>query len=151
MIRLADVLPPEHILASSQARGKIEVYRAALALGEASGALPPGSGEALVAALLERDKVISTAIGDGVALPHAPVAGLRKPLVFLVRTERPVTDCDPLDGRPVELFLVVLTPENEPGLHLKLLASIARVLHDPARRDALDQAESPAAVLAALE
>ncbi|MFQ3671679.1 MAG: PTS sugar transporter subunit IIA [Verrucomicrobiia bacterium] len=151
MIRLTEVLLPEHIVAPSQSRTRAAVYREALALGEASGALAEGSVSRLVEVLLERDRVISTAIGDGVALPHAPVPGLKQGLVFLVRTEVPVTDCDPLDGRPVDLFVVVLTPEGEPGLHLRLLASIARVLSDPAKRDALDRAEGARAVLAALE
>lgn len=150
MIRLIDLLEAAHIVSPSRARFREAVYREALALGEASGALPAGSVEGLVAALLERDAVISTAIGNGVALPHAPVAGLGRALVFLIRTERPVADCDPLDGRPVDLFWVVLTPEDDPGLHLKVLASIARVLGDPAKRDALDQAEGPSAVLGVL-
>lgn len=150
MIRLSEVLRAEHIVSPSIASCREEVYREAMAVGEASGSLPPGSKDLLVAALLSRDAVISTAIGGGVALPHTPVEGLEGALVFLIRTERPVIDCDPLDGRPVNLFWVVLTPEQDPGLHLKLLASIARVLNNPVKRDALDQAEGPSAVLEVL-
>ncbi len=103
----------------------------------------------VIDALLEREKLGSTGIGDGIALPHAMVPGLAdKTLVFL-RLSQPV-DFDAVDDAPVDLVCALLVPEAGCQDHKKCLAKLARLLRDPQTSARVRQAGSREAVLAAL-
>ena len=80
--------------------------------------------------LLQREKLGSTAIGHGVAIPHGKLAKLDKLFGLFARLDRPV-DFDALDGQPIDLVFVLLAPEGAGADHLKALARIARLLRDP--------------------
>jgi len=86
-------------------------------------------GKALFKAILEREKLGSTAIGNGIAVPHAKIRGIKKPLLILGRSPEGV-DFDALDGEKTYLFFMLISPQGEVGLHLKILAKICHLVKD---------------------
>ena len=78
---------------------------------------------------LAREEVMGSAIGNGVAVPHARVTGLKNPVVA-VGIAPGGLDWDATDGAPVQLIVMLVTPAETPKLQLELLASVARLLHD---------------------
>jgi fructose-specific phosphotransferase system IIA component len=80
--------------------------------------------------LLEREKVVSTGIGNGIAIPHAKAAHVPKMVIAMARV-REGLDFEALDGRPVHILFLLLGPPHEAGLHVKLLARIARLIKNP--------------------
>lgn len=98
----------------------------------------------LVAILHERERLGSTGIGDGVAIPHGKLRKTKEQVMVFGRSRQGL-DFQALDGRPVYLFFLLLLPEENVGMHLKMLARISRILKDPAvRRRLLDAPDAPA-------
>ena len=95
----------------------------------------------IVEVLLEREKLGSTGIGDGIAIPHGKLAGLDDIIVSFGRSKDGI-DFDSMDGRPVHLFFLLMAPENSAGHHLKALAKISRMLKDSSFRTELMLAKS---------
>lgn len=96
--------------------------------------------EVLAKVLLERERLASTAIGEGVAIPHGKLDAVGK-LVAVVGRAPDGVDFDSMDGRPTHLFFVLVAPENSTGVHLKALARISRLFKDPEFRTRLMQAK----------
>lgn len=94
----------------------------------------------LVRVLVEREKLASTAIGEGVAIPHGKLDAVGK-LVACVGRTREGLDFDSMDGRPTHIFFVLVAPENSTGIHLKALARISRLFKDPEFRTRLMSAQ----------
>jgi len=94
--------------------------------------------EAVLVALREREKLGSTGIGDGVAIPHARSA-LASDIVLVFGRSRHGIPFDSLDGRAVHFFFVLVAPEEAAEKHLKMLARISRLLRDPTVRGRLAQ------------
>jgi PTS system nitrogen regulatory IIA component len=93
----------------------------------------------LINVLQERERLGSTGIGDGVAIPHGKLAALEQ-LILVFGRSRDGIDFDSLDGRPAHLFFLVLAPGNSAGMHLKALARISRLLKSQSVRSELMQA-----------
>ncbi|MCK9275109.1 MAG: PTS sugar transporter subunit IIA [Syntrophales bacterium] len=98
--------------------------------------------DAIVGVLLEREKLGSTGIGDGIAIPHGKLAGLNRLIVSFGRSHNGV-EFDALDGKPVNIFFLLMAPENSAGQHLKALAKISKMLKDIDFRNDLMEAASP--------
>lgn len=81
----------------------------------------------LVKVLMERERLGSTGIGEGIGIPHGKVKDLES-LVLGFGLSKKGVDFDSMDGKPAHIFFLLLTPENSTGLHLKLLARISRIL-----------------------
>lgn len=81
----------------------------------------------LVKVLMERERLGSTGIGEGIGIPHGKVKDLES-LVLGFGLSKKGVDFDSMDGQPAHIFFLLLTPENSTGLHLKLLARISRIL-----------------------
>lgn len=94
----------------------------------------------LLRILNEREKLGSTGIGDGIAIPHGKLRQVNE-LICAFGRSREGVDFSSLDGRPVHLFFLLIAPENAAAVHLKALARISRILRDPAVRNALMAAE----------
>ena len=105
----------------------------------------------ICSALSERERLGSTGIGEGVALPHARVPGLDQLVLCFAHLADPV-DFDAADDEPVDLIAAVLMPdaEGQQAEYLKVLAKISAKLKDPAARAQIRGANSPAAVFALL-
>ena len=91
---------------------------------------------AIAAVLAERERLGSTAIGDGIAIPHGKMPGLKEIHGTFGRHRKGV-DFDSLDGMPTHLFFVLVAPEDSTSLHLKALARVSRLFKDGAFRDRL--------------
>lgn len=89
--------------------------------------------------LEEREKLGTTGIGDGVAIPHGKLEEIQDTIVFFGKSEAGVP-FDSMDGKPVHLFFILVAPENTNGKHLKVLARISRMLKDEKFRYDLLQA-----------
>ncbi len=98
--------------------------------------------DSMVEVLLEREKLGSTGIGDGIAIPHGKLAGLEHLIISFGRSREGI-GFDSLDGNPVHIFFLLMAPENSAGQHLKALAKISRMLKDRDFRNELTEAESP--------
>ena len=85
---------------------------------------------AILEILLQREKLGSTGVGNGVAIPHGKLAKLNKVFGLFARLDRPV-DFEALDSQPVDLIFLLLAPEGAGADHLKALARVARLLRDP--------------------
>ncbi|WP_016954494.1 PTS IIA-like nitrogen regulatory protein PtsN [Catenovulum agarivorans] len=83
----------------------------------------------ITAALLNRERLGSTGIGNGIALPHGRLANTTKALAILITTSDPI-DYDAIDNQPVNVFFALLVPENQCNEHLKSLAAVAQKLSD---------------------
>lgn len=81
-------------------------------------------------ALMNRESLGSTGIGQGVAIPHAPIADIAAPFGLLVRLRKPL-DFEAIDDHPVDIVFLLLTPTENKGEHLKALAAIAKRLRVP--------------------
>jgi len=90
--------------------------------------------------LLDREKLGSTGIGDGVAIPHGKLGNLDRILVSFGRSTQGIP-FDSLDEKPVHLFFLLVAPENSTGSHLKALARISRLLKNPDFRQRLMEAK----------
>ena len=89
--------------------------------------------------LTEREKLNTTGIGEGVAIPHGKLAGLPR-LYASFGVSRPGVDFSSIDGRPTQLFFALIAPENSAGIHLKALARISRLFRSPQFRESILQA-----------
>lgn len=85
--------------------------------------------DALIRVLVDREQLASTAIGEGVAIPHGKLSAVNEIVACLGRAQGGV-DFDSMDGAPTYLFFVLVAPENSTGAHLKALARISRVFKD---------------------
>ena len=101
--------------------------------------------EDLTATLGERERLGSTAIGDGIAIPHGKLRGVNQIIGAFGRHPQGV-DFESLDGNPTQLFFVLVAPEDSASLHLKALARVSRLLKDGAFREHLIAAPSAAEI-----
>lgn len=99
----------------------------------------------LAAVLAERERLGSTAIGDGIAIPHGKIRGATKIVGAFGRHVAGV-DFESLDGGPTHLFFVLIAPEDSTSLHLKALARVSRLLKDAAFRERLLAASDAEAI-----
>jgi len=101
--------------------------------------------EKIFQVLLERERLGSTGVGDGVAIPHGKLKGLAGIVLAFGRSIEGV-DFNALDGKKSHIFFLLIAPEDAFGLHLKLLGRISRLLKDPAARKSLLEAADAAAI-----
>jgi len=104
---------------------------------------------AVVERIEEREKLGSTGFGRGVAIPHARIVGLNRPVAAFLRLEAPVA-FDAADGMPVDLVFGLLSPEHAGAAHLHALAAISRMMRDERMHAALVQAPGEEAVFGLL-
>lgn len=115
------------------------------------GVLPEGvDASALVEMVFGREAEISTDLGNGIALPHARCRGLGEPVVVVGHSHEGVAYSDEAND-PVRLFFLLITPADRPDTHLAMLSQIARLVGDPAKREALLLATTTVEFLEAME
>jgi nitrogen PTS system EIIA component len=107
-------------------------------------------GQKLLDTLLEREKLGSTGIGEGVAIPHGKVANLPGLMASFGRSV-PGIDFRAIDGKPTHLFFALFAPENSAGAHLKALARISRIFKNPTFRETILKAASEAEIYRLIE
>ncbi|HEY6007731.1 MAG TPA: PTS sugar transporter subunit IIA [Geobacteraceae bacterium] len=140
---IVDILHPEDIIPSLAALTKDAVLEELAAkLAQRHPELDPRE---LCAVLQERERLGSTGIGEGLAIPHGKVKRMQGLALVFGRSPAGV-DFSALDGRPVHLFFLLVAPEEAVGVHLKMLARISRILKNPAVRRGLLEAPDAAAI-----
>jgi len=136
---------PEHVLLGSKAQSK----RALLT--EMAGMLPSMDPDLVLEVIMAREKLGSTGMGHGVAIPHGRMRGLAEPVIVVAIHEEGV-DFDAIDDALVHIVVMLLVPDDNNQVHLELLAALARLLQQEdirkALRDAPD-AETVASIFAA--
>jgi len=123
-MKISEVMKPDDVLigVSASSKGRLLQQlsdKAASALGI--------SEHDILAALTSREALGSTGIGAGIAIPHAPVAGIERPFGFFVRLTKPI-EFDAIDDEPVDIVCLILTPPEGQANYLKLLSNVARRL-----------------------
>jgi len=124
-MRLTDVLKKDYVLPDLKAEDKKAILKEMVGyLADIDDDIDP---DMLFKALLEREKLGTTGIGHGVAIPHGKLKGFRKIMVCFGRSMSGV-DYMSMDKLPVHIFFLIIAPENSAAAHLKLLACISRLL-----------------------
>lgn len=149
-MKLSDFVIPEAILVDLKATGKEEAIREIVRSLRDAGQVAEPDYEGVVRAILGREELGSTGIGQGVAVPHTrhPTVGR---LVGTVALSRHGVDFAALDGEPVNIFFLLISPPNQPGDHLRALENISRHLKDEKFVDSLRQARTRDAVVELLK
>jgi nitrogen PTS system EIIA component len=145
MSQIAELLPAENILLDLDAGSKASLFEAVGALFEARHGL---SRRIVIDSLLAREKLGSTGLGQGIAIPHGRIRGLSQAQGAFVRLRSPIP-FDAPDGKPVALIFVLLVPEQATEQHLQLLSELAQMFSESRFRDSL-AAPADAAALHAL-
>lgn len=126
-MKITEMLRKEFVLEELKAGNKRDT------LAELAGVFAKGERrvdpEAMLHALLEREKLGSTGIGDGIAIPHGKLAGLDEMVIAFGRSREGI-DFEAMDGKPAHLFFLLMAPVNSAGQHLKALAKISRMMKD---------------------
>jgi PTS system nitrogen regulatory IIA component len=137
-MKITDMLKREFVVEQLKAGNKRD------ALAELAGVFALGrikvDSEAMLHVLLERERLGSTGIGDGIAIPHGKLSGLEEMVVSFGRSREGIA-FEAMDGKPVHLFFLLMAPENSAGQHLKALAKISRMLKDANFRKSLLEAK----------
>ena len=142
-MNLSELISTETVIPSLGSRDKVSV------LAELVEPLcrrnPDLDREDLVRILIERERLGSTGIGEGIAIPHGKVESTDRLLVSFGRSREGI-DFDSMDGRPAHLFFLLLAPETSAGSHLTALAKLSRLLKNPMVREKLMEAEDQEAI-----
>ena len=143
---LSDLLKRDAVLPSLHAQSKKQVLQEVAGTAARLTGIPERE---IFDTLLQRERLGSTGVGQGVAIPHGKLRGLDRLVGVFARLSRPV-DFDSLDDQPVDLVFVLLAPEGAGADHLKALARIARILRDPAMAQKLRTAQDASGIYSVL-
>jgi PTS system nitrogen regulatory IIA component len=127
-MNLVEIITPESICTDLTSSGKLDVLAE---LGELLSKQAQGAGaEAITKTLVERERLATTGVGGGIAIPHGKLETIKK-ISAAVGISRTGVPFDALDGEPVKIFVALLAPLASSGDHLRALARISRLLKDP--------------------
>ncbi len=138
MNQISRLLPPANVLVNLDATSKKRVFEQAALLFENNHGIERSK---VFDALFSRERLGSTGLGQGVAVPHGRIKGLRESVGALIRVSEPVA-FDAPDGKPVSLLIFLLVPEQATQFHLELLSELAQMLSEKNFRESLLQAET---------
>jgi PTS system nitrogen regulatory IIA component len=142
MSLVGKLLAPSHVLLDLQASSKKRLFEQAGLLFENH----DGIGRSIVFdSLFAREKLGSTGLGQGVAIPHGRIKGLKEALGAFIRLAQPVP-FDAPDANPVSLVFVLLVPQNATEKHLQILSELAQMFSDKALRESMMRAADAAAL-----
>jgi PTS system nitrogen regulatory IIA component len=130
---IARLLKPEHVLLDMDVSSKKRLFEQLALCVEHSHALPRNS---IFDALFQRERLGSTGLGKGCALPHGRLRGTRETFCVFARTKLAIPFESP-DGLPVNLVFMVLAPEHANEFHLRILSEVAQMFSDPELREQL--------------
>jgi PTS system nitrogen regulatory IIA component len=140
MSLISKILTPECVLLDSESASKKRVFERVGLLFENTQQIARSQ---VFDSLFAREKLGSTGLGQGVAIPHGRVKGLREAAAAFVKMQNPIP-FDAPDGLPVSFIFVLLVPERATDIHLQLLGELAQMFSDPAFREKLQATDDPA-------
>ncbi|MBS0269554.1 MAG: PTS sugar transporter subunit IIA [Proteobacteria bacterium] len=136
-MNIEDILAPDAIIPRFEAEDKKQALRD---LAEKAKSLTGVAAGDIYAALVQRERLSSTSLGRGIAIPHVKLPGVKKITCLFARLARPIA-FESHDGEPVDLLFFLLAPEHAGADHLKALARISRLVRDPATLEGLRTAK----------
>ena len=145
-MELQDFLPLENVIVGLRADTKPHVLRQLAALAANRTGL---DAQIIFASLLERERLGSTGLGEGIAIPHARLEALEEPLCLFAKLARPV-DFEAMDDQPVDIVVLLLSPADAGREAITMLSSVARRFRDDRVLPAVCQAGSAEEIYAAL-
>lgn len=145
-MQVSEIIASEAIIPALRAASKKQLLQE---LSNAAAKLTGLDARRIFEALLQREKLGSTGLGQGIAIPHGKFAELDRVHGLFARLAQPV-DFDAVDEQPVDLVFLLLAPESAGADHLKALARISRLLRDPALVNKLRGTDNAAALYAVL-
>lgn len=143
---LTDLIAPDAVIPALKVNNKKQAIQE---LAAKAAELTGQNERAILEILLQREKLGSTGVGNGIAIPHGKLPALAKLFGLFARLNRPV-DFEALDGQPVDLIFLLLAPEAAGADHLKALARVARLLRDADVAHKLRESSDAMALYAAL-
>lgn len=143
---IADLLEPRAVVPSLRAGNKKQALQE---LARRAAEITGESERAILDVLIERERLGTTGVGAGIAIPHGKLTGLRRLYGLFARLETPI-DFESIDGQPVDLMFLLLAPGNAGADHLKALARVSRLLRDRAICEKLRGSDSAEALYALL-
>ena len=136
-MRINELLTPERTCVDMEGGSKKRLLDR---IAQLAAETAPGLGEQeIFDALIARERLGSTGIGEGVAIPHCRLASCDRPLGLLLRLDEPI-EFDAADGQAVDIVFVLLVPEEDPEKHLKTLSHLAALFNEPRFREEIRKA-----------
>ena len=145
-MKIMDFLSKKAITTDIKSTKKEEVIQELVDLLIAAGEIEKRYRNKLIEALMTRESLGSTAIGQGIAIPHAKSEAVNKLVAALALSKKGV-DFDSLDAEPVYIFFLLVAPQDSAGPHLKALARISRLLKDKYLRDNLRSSQDEKTII----
>lgn len=145
-MHLGDLIAPEAVKPSLKVKNKKQLLAELAACASQACGLPERD---IFDVLLQRERLGSTGLGQGVAIPHGKMSGLKQIVGVFARLAEPV-DFDAADGEPVDIVFLLLAPEGAGADHLKALARISRLLREGSAVQKLRASKDAAALYAVL-
>src|SRR5438128_381952 len=143
---LADLIAPEAVFPALKAKTKKDALQE---LAQRAAKRAGLGGRDILDPLLQRERLGSTGIGRGIAIPHGRLPGLKRIVTVFARLDEPI-DFEALDNDPVDLIFLLLAPEHAGADHLKALARISRLLREPSTIERLRASRDRAALYSVL-
>ncbi len=135
-------LSPYRMLVNVSSKSKTDIIRELVQQVVEVGAIPSDKFELILEDVINREKKMSTGLGGGVAIPHARTEYVFKIVVLLALVPQGI-DFESIDGKPVNFLVLILSPKNESGPHLKVLSNISKLLSDETVRSELLKSKNP--------
>src|SRR5476651_2428352 len=145
-MNISDLLSPDAVLSALKAQNKKQLLQELAARGHLQTRLPE---KRIFETLIERERLGTTGVGQGIAIPHGRMAGADKITGVFARLESPI-DYEAVDSQPVDLVFMLLAPENAGADHLKALARVSRLLRNGPTCEKLRAASKPEVLYALL-
>jgi PTS system nitrogen regulatory IIA component len=145
-MELADILAERAVLCCTGVKTKRQLFEE---LAERAAELSGHPAADILNAITSREELGSTGLGNGIAIPHGKIAGLKQVVALFAKLDQPI-EFDSVDDQPVDLVVMLLAPAGAGADHLKALSRVARLLRTESVVDELRQLEDPAQLRAIL-
>jgi PTS system nitrogen regulatory IIA component len=145
-MEIGDLLKPEHVVARLRATSKKQALQE---LARRASEITGQPERAIFSVLMKRERLGTTGVGNGIAIPHGKLPNLDHLYGIFARLEHPI-DFEAIDERPVDLIFLLLAPESSGADHLKALARVSRLLRDKTACEKLRGTDDPEALYALL-
>ena len=145
-MEIADLIKPDRVVAKLRATSKKQALQD---LARRAAEITDQSERAIFSVLMKRERLGTTGVGNGIAIPHGKLPTLDRLYGLFARLEHPI-DFDSIDDRPVDLIFLLLAPESSGADHLKALARVSRLLRDKTACEKLRGTDDPEALYALL-
>ena len=145
-MEIADLVKPDHVVAQLRASSKKQALQD---LARRAADITGQPERAIFSVLMKRERLGTTGVGNGIAIPHGKLPTLNRLYGMFARLDHPI-DFDSIDDRPVDLIFLLLAPESSGADHLKALARVSRLLRDKSACEKLRGTDDPEALYALL-